>query len=174
VEICLEIECKKRLWGGYGNSLVEGMLEKSARKEYDLWLDSAEKMLTENNEVAKGGESQLESPEDVRLTLGEDANKAAPLFNRHQVRAKVSSMGHTVVRGTERFVSALLEHGGGEGDERPVIHIPVERSHLPTVFSYPTRRTGFRPFYKRPAVVISLLLFLVAAFLMYYAFVALD
>lgn len=35
VEIAIVVECKKRLWGGYGNSLVETVLEKSAKEQYE-------------------------------------------------------------------------------------------------------------------------------------------
>ena len=168
VDICLEIECKKRLWGGYGNSLVEGFLEKSALKEYTEWLDAAEA------QISASRENVFENDDNVAISISSSssppssaASAKSTLFDRHAVRATVSSVGHTVVRGTERFVSALLEHGGGSGnDERPVIHIPVSGSHLFPISSSPGHYPRYRPFYKRPLIMLALFLIILAVVLL--------
>lgn len=117
IDITVTLECKKRLWGGYGNSMVEGLLEKSARAEYDLWLSAARKAVA----VAQPVSPPPAPPpprDDVRLDLlgsggagggDEPATVAAPsMFNRHALRYRVSTVGHGLVRGTERFVQVRV------------------------------------------------------------------
>lgn len=145
VEITVTLECKKRLWGGYGNSMVEGMLEKTARAEYEKWMQAAQRALEERKRaLASSSSSSLSSsssslaagtkdePLDVRLNLAADAlppppppRQAAPsIFNRHALRYRVSTMGHGLVRGTERIVNALYD--GDESEEREaLIHVPI-------------------------------------------------
>ncbi len=171
VDVSLEIECKKRLWGGYGNSLVEGMLEKSARKEYDDWFAKCAEELKQMKKK-ESGESTFD---DVRLEIAEEKKDvveaakpaAASVFNRHQLRHKASALGHTAVRGAERFMSALLEHAPGQDvdETRPVIHIPVEggRGFLSPVFSPGSPRRQRRLCRRGPLVLLSLLMALMGA-----------
>jgi hypothetical protein len=166
VDVSLEVECKKRLWGGYGNSLVEGMLEKSARKEYDDWFG---KCASELEAMTK---KTTEEESDVRLQVEPPPEPAAAsVFNRHALRHKASTLGHTAVRGAERFMSALLEHAPGQDvdEARPLIHIPVDgkRAFLAPVFS-PGSPLARRPLYRRPLFVLSLILSLIAAALWYF------
>ena len=162
VDVSLEIECKKRLWGGYGNSLVEGMLEKSARKEYDDWFG---KCASELEAMRKAAAAADDKTDDVRLQVEQQPPPpqpvAASVFNRHALRHKASTLGHTAVRGAERFMSALLEHAPGqEVDEaRPLIHIPVDgkRAFLAPVFS-PGSPLARRPLYRRPLFVLAVVL----------------
>jgi hypothetical protein len=170
VDVSLEVECKKRLWGGYGNSLVEGMLEKSARKEYDDWFG---KCASELEAMTKKTTEEEEEGTDVRLQVVEPPPEpvAASVFSRHALRHKASTLGHTAVRGAERFMSALLEHAPGQDvdESRPLIHIPVDgkRAFLAPVFS-PGSPLARRPLYRRPLFVLFLILSLIAAALWYF------
>lgn len=104
---------------------MEGILEKSARKEYDDWfarcLLELEKM--RKTSAFDGSSNNNSKSDDVRLAM----EPSFVVFNRHQIRQKTSSLSHAAVRGAERFMSALIEHSP-ESDEadRPLIHIDVD------------------------------------------------
>lgn len=208
ITITVTVELKRSLWGGsgfrgpvtcflttaspfaggYGNSMVEGLLEKSARTEYELWERTAQAAVATMappdapsagaaGADTVGAEGAASSADEVRLRLGPDVDAPSrqqqppSLFNRHAIRYRVSTVGHGLVRGTERFVQAIA---GAEEDlhEGGLIHVPINASNRSSlngvsVFYHNGRYRAPRSCcqQRRRVIVLLVLLLLVAAVL---------
>ncbi len=140
----------------------KGILEKSARKEYDDWFNRCEQ---EVRKIRSEASAPAAKSDDVRLAV-EEAPKAPSVFNRHAIRQKTSSIGHAAVRGAERFMEALMEHSGVEEGDRPLIHIDVDgRRNLVAPVVYTQHK---RPLSRRPVFVVMLLGVLISMTLLWW------
>ena len=84
LEISIVVECKKRLWGGYGNTLVESILEKNAKTQYEKFLARCKQEVEKRSE-RKDSVVGIDASTTATATIQQ---KQSSLFNRHQLRHK--------------------------------------------------------------------------------------